>query len=931
MIEIKVLGTIQAFRDGTLVDLGGPTQRRLLAALIARPREIVPVTTLLGDLWGDDPPPSGTQSIQSYVSRLRRGLGSDVIETKAPGYRLGPARVDLDSSRFIELATNLPSDDDARLTSIDEALGLWDGPPFEDFEHVDFATHRLNETRLDLEEDRGHLLASTGRTAEALAALEKITSEAPLRESAWVALSKVLLGAGRQADAVRVLDRYRDSLADIGLEPGPSFVAAQDDVFSAPSAPAASALPRVETSFVGRRREVEELRRLLGTGGLVTITGAGGMGKSRLALEVLRDWDGLPVHVTRLAGLRSDSEVAPTALHAVGGEARGDPVDAIVSRLGRDPALLLLDNAEHVIEGAATLVAQILTRTSARILVTSREPLNVLGEATLDLDSMEPQAAIELYRDRARMVDPDFSSSPATLDMLCEELDYMPLAIEMAAARSKALAPEEILTRLSRKFGLLDKPLRGGTGRHRSLDSLVDWSYGLLEDTEKRVFERLSVIAGTFDVDTASGVAGFGEIPSDIVPAALASLVEKSLVRRTSDGSYRILRVLKSFAEKQLKLTDDWNTALDAHARWFGRVAGQIGSGLSTSDETTWIDIANEAVDDLGLALTRAIEMSDVGTAQEILEGLFDWLYHRHPPAIIDWGDQVLPISGGHDAHSVASAWAAVAAIKRDDIDTAREIALSGTDVDGPASRFAWFMVGDVACYQDRLEDARAAFRKQIVRASNVNDAIGVVDGVAGETIALAFQGQFDHAVELAADLAGLASGVGAPTYRAYSIYAEGEAIVATDPEEASRLLEQAAELAASVNNEFIQAMARTSRGSVLALLSRHDEAIADLHRAASLWDGLVVPNYQWVVVHYLGAVLAELGNETDAVRLVGAAEAAGRAPFKAGQAHWLDAMESLKSVPNYEALRAEGANLSLNEASELALDASRTAIQLRR
>jgi len=194
-----------------------------------------------------------------------------------------------------------------------------------------------------------------------------------------------------------------------------------------------------------------------------------------------------------------------------------------LSRMGR--SLLVLDNVEHVIDTTAFLVTEVLGATKTHVVVTSREPLNIPGEVVYTLGPLDPTSAIELYRDRAVSVSPGFEASAATLDMLCEELDYMPLAIEMAAARSKALAPDEILTRISRRYGLLDKPLRGGAERHRSLDSLVDWSYSLLDDPDQRVFERLSVVSGTFDVDLAMSVAGFGDVAPEQVAGILASLV----------------------------------------------------------------------------------------------------------------------------------------------------------------------------------------------------------------------------------------------------------------------------------------------------------------------------------------------------------------------------------------------------------------------
>lgn len=923
MVEIRVLGPIRGFRDGNPLDLGGPTQRRLLASLVAEPGQVVSVTSLLEDLWGDDPPPSGPASIQSYVSRLRRVLGPDVIETTAPGYRLTGANVEVDSLEFLKLTSQLPTEPVARLQAIEAALGLWRGPAFEDFDHVDYASRRLTETRYDMEEEQAQLLAAAGHGSAALGILERVTAVEPLRESSAVTLALVLARMGRQADAVRALDRYRARLGDIGLTPGPQFTAAEVEVFEAPQVTHRSAILRATTSFVGREDEVSELEGLLEGNRLVTIVGPGGMGKTRLALEVASAR--AEVVFVRLESLGDDREVAATVLHAIGGETRGDPTESVIAQLSRmGTSLVVLDNVEHVIDATASLASEAVATTDVSILVTSREPLSTPGEVVMTLGPLDPNSAIELFRDRARSVDPDFDAPASTLDMLCEELDYMPLAIEMAAARSKALAPDEILARLHRRFGLFDKPLRGASERHRSLDALVDWSYGLLEPAAQRVFERLSIVDGSFDVELATAVAGFGEVPAESVTAVLANLVEKSLVARTATGAYRMLRVLKSFAGNRLESSGDEEEARSIHARWFAQLATRIGEGLSTPEETWWIDRANAAVDDLGSALDWSAKTGDLDSAQSILEGLFDWFYHRQPPAIVGWGEIVLPVADGHDALSVASAWAALAAMKRGEVAEAGRLAMKGTVVDGAAARFAWFMTGEVACYQDRLDDALDAYRKQLARASRFEDRIGVVDAMAGETLALAFQGVFDRAVDIAVDLEAIAAEIGAPTYRAHAAYALGEAVLDSDPLRSAELLERAVGLAASVNNQYIQAMARTTLGSVLARLGRFEEAKSNLHTAMEMWERMGLHAFRWTTVQYLAALLAEMGDSEPATQLLAAASRVGRRQFGAGQKHWARVVAGLEQNPEYETWLAKGRGLGLAEASDLALTATR-------
>jgi predicted ATPase/DNA-binding SARP family transcriptional activator len=926
VVEIRVLGPIRGLVGGEPVDIGGPTQRRLLASLVARPDEVVPITSLLEHLWGDDSPPSGPASIQSYVSRLRRALGPAIIETVAPGYRLGLDGLTIDSSLFVEIASTLPDEPGPRIEAIETALRLWAGPPFEDFDHVDFAARRLYEVRYDLEEERARLLAGLGRNSEAVAAMERITAAEPLRESAWATLGIVLAGMGRQADAVRALDRYRSKLADIGLEPGPAFDAAESEVFETrPLAPAPRApMIRAGTSFVGRADEVAELRRLLEESRLVSVVGSGGMGKTRVAIEVVSDWTSTPVAFVRLESLRDDREVAPTVLNAIGGETRGDPVESIVAQLSRgQPRLIVLDNVEHVIEATAVLVSELVMSTDTKVLVTTREPLNTPGERILGLGPMDPESAIELFRVRARGLDPDFEASAATLDMLCEELDYMPLAIEMAAARTKALAAEDILTRLSRRFGLLDRPLRGSAERHRSLDALVDWSYSLLDPPGQRVFERLSVVAGTFDVDLATAVAGFGDVPADQVAGLLANLVERSLVARTSSGAFRMLRVLKSYAEQRLAGSGDEPEARRIHSKWFADLAADIGDGLSTPEETEWIARANDAVEDLALALAWATDTGDLDTAQAILEGLFDWFYHRQPPAIIGFGDMVLADAHGHDAHAVACAWAALAALKRGEIESAEELAATGTLVEGAPSRFAWFMTGEIASHLQRLPEALDAYRKQRIRASNLHDPIGVIDSTAGEALALAYQGEYPQAVEVAADLGRMAAEVGAPTYRAYADYAMAVSVVDTDFQRARELFEEATRQAESVNNQFIVALAKSALGSVLSRRDPGTEATQLLHDAMDIWENMGLPAYQWAIVQYLAGIIAEGGDLETAGLLIAAANHAGRLGLGPGQRHWAEVTQLMESDQRWGQWSLAAVSLDLAAAVEVALAAT--------
>ncbi|MGB7859709.1 MAG: hypothetical protein WBM90_04370, partial [Acidimicrobiia bacterium] len=573
--------------------------------------------------------------------------------------------------------------------------------------------------------------------------------------------------------------------------------------------------------------ELNRLKGLISTHRLVTVVGPGGMGKTRIAIAAAakrtNTW------MIRLESVREDEEVAAALLSRLGVESRGNPLMSAAAALRQSQALLILDNCEHVIDASAELAATLLAETDATVLATSREPLRVPGERVVSLGPMEPTGAVALYRDRAMSVNPSFASPDDEITKLCSRLDYMPLAIEMAAARSMALRPSQIEERLERRYGLLDTPRRGETKRHQSLDDMVAWSYDLLDEPSKLIFQRLSVMSDAFDTVTATTIAGFGEVDPDHVPATVADLVERSMLQPTDHpDEVQMLGVIKSFARSQLETSGDRHSARRRHARRMGEIAREIARGMAGPDEALWIDLANRVVSDLASALGWSVNEGDLDSAGMILEGLFDWFYHRQPPAIVDWGEKVMPAAVGHECYPLACAWAALAAMKRADLRSAQELAKTGIEVEETTtSRFAWFMAGDIACYLGQLDRALDAYDRQLVRASAANDDIGVIDATGGQVLALAYQGFYDRALAIAQGMKQAASRIEAPTYLAYADYAYGEALLDTDLPEATRYLENAISRSRSVNNRFIEGMALTTLGSALGLQGDYERALS--------------------------------------------------------------------------------------------------------
>ena len=923
MIRISVLGPVRAERGGEPLDLGGPTQRRLLATLVARHDEVVAVSDLLEALWGDDPPPSGPGSIQAYVSRLRRELGADLIETAAPGYRFNTPNAEVDAVRFQEARQNLPHERQARIREIKAVLELWSGAPYEGIEGLDGMARRLVETRLELEEQLASDLAEEGHVAEAVGVLERMTTIEPLREVSWIQLAGTLSNGGRHAEAVRALNRYRENVADLGLEPSNEFIEFENRLFETPAPPPPRrVVTKPSTSFVGRANEKRQLGDLIAAERLVSVLGPGGMGKTRLGLEVLAEVENANVWVVPLAGTNSGAGVAPAILRSIGLESRGDPVVAVLRALN-DGDIVFLDNCEHVIEGAASVAAAITEQTSASVFATSREPLNVAGETIVALGPLDRASASTLYEERASSVNPEFAADPDQIADLCEMLDLMPLAIEIAASRSLALGPADIAANLDREYSILRRPMRGGEARHETLNSLVQWSYDLMPPETRRLFERLSVFAGRFDIDAAKSVAGFAELANESIPALLADLVERSMVARVDGGYYRMLHVLKSFAAQLVRKSGDFEQAMDRHTAYFSSLAPEIGEGIASGAELDWLDVANRSVEDMGLALDWAVNDSNLDACRQILEGLFDWFYHRQPPELMGWGAKVLAVSEGHPVFPVAAAWAALASLKRNEIDEARAVAQLGIDFgDHPATRYAWFMAGDVACYTGELDFARSAFDHQLVRASNEGDKIGVIDAIGGEVLALSYQGFYEEAYAIAQGIEPAAQATGSPTYIAFAQYTLGETLVEADPEQARRRLMAAVDTASSVNNKLIEGMARTAMGPLLANNGDLEEATEQMVQALGVYLDLGANAYAWTALRYLALIGGRAGRDEVVIKIIAAAETNGRRPYGVEEEEWDQLKARLATNSDYQTWWSNGAAMDLQVVAAAALDA---------
>ncbi|MBY8874586.1 winged helix-turn-helix domain-containing protein [Micromonospora sp. PLK6-60] len=681
-VTFGLLGTVEVRVAGRPPVTLPPANRALLARLLLAAGRVVAADTLTDALWAGAPPADAANALQLRVSKLRRalagaGAGADLVVTRAPGYLLAVPGDAVDAHRFERLLAQARAERDptAALARFDAALALWRGPALADVPDAGWvATEggRLEELRLGAVEDRLELLLDAGRQAAALPDLERLVAAHPLRERAHRLLMLARYRAGRQADALTAYHALRRRLADeLGIDPGPELRALAEAILrqqvppaAAPPRPAPAAtspaaappaagqrpavaasalvggtappgppdgalLPRRLTSMVGRDADLRRVRERLDGAGVVTLTGPGGVGKTTLALEVARRFQAeLPVHLVRLAAVPAGADLPAAVagqLQVAGGT--GDAATAAVAaRLGREPALLVVDNCEHLVDEVAALVERLVDGCPAlRVLATSREALAVPGEtqlavAPLAVPEEAAQAAaspaVRLFVDRARAVRPDFAldaaTTPAVVE-ICRQLDGMPLAIELAAARVKALPPAEIAARLHDRFALLTAGARTAEARHRTLRATLDWSHELLTDAERRLLRRLAVFRGGWDLAAAERVCAFAGLAAEEVLDLLFRLVDRSLVvPDPASGRMRLLVTVREYAAGRLDEAGEREQTRQRHVAHFTELAERYGPSARAGGDA-WARLVAEH-DNLRAAVDFCLARPD-GTA----------------------------------------------------------------------------------------------------------------------------------------------------------------------------------------------------------------------------------------------------------------------------------------------------------------------------
>ncbi|WBQ05389.1 BTAD domain-containing putative transcriptional regulator [Kribbella sp. CA-293567] len=739
----EVLGPLVVRTDaGDPVVVPDTKVRTLLLDLLINLGRPVSADRLIDDLWGDHPPRNASGTLQARVSQLRTALaraepGGRALITHGPGgYRLDVPQEVVDSNEF----ERLTAPGSRRAEVLQQALGLWRGPAYAEVADREFARaarDRLEELRLAATEELLEIQLDRGSELQrVLAGVAELVARHPLRERARGTQLRALYRAGRQHEALKAFADYRELLAEeLGADPGPELAALHQAILRhdpALTAAGGSRLPVPLNELIGREAVAAEAMELLGKTRLLTLIGPGGVGKTRLALELARE-AAAPneaavveqVMLVELAALQG-VDVLDAVAAGVGlrDDVMGMPAPVVGRELGKRlvgalearPTLLVLDNCEHLVEAAADLVGMLLVEAPGlRVLATSREPLGLAGEHLLEVGPLEPAAAAQLFRERAAAAGAGDSlrTEDAAVDGICQRLDGIPLALELAATRVRALGVQGLAAKLDDRFRLL----AGGRGvpeRQRTLRATIDWSWELLSDEEQVLLRRLAVHADSFSLQAAEEV---GELPAEV----LARLVDRSLVV-SSEGRYRLLESVAAYSLERLVESGEEPRLRRRHTAYYVSLAEQAEPHLRGAEQVLWLRQLDLESANLRLALQYASPES----ALRLVNAMAWYWYLR---GRLSEGRRALatalavpgPANAARAAATVWSVGFAATAADGSNLTAASAEALTAYDsLDDPLgqARAEWFLTATQWAYGgrqvllERIERATATFTR---------------------------------------------------------------------------------------------------------------------------------------------------------------------------------------------------------------------------
>ncbi|MGI8793291.1 MAG: AfsR/SARP family transcriptional regulator [Acidimicrobiales bacterium] len=666
-----------------------------------------------------------------------------------------------------------------------------------------------------------------------------------------------------------------------------------------------SNLPTPSTVVVGREDEIAAIDAMFDSSRLVTLTGVGGVGKTRLAVEYGRHVTGRyadGVWLCELAGAASESEVVHTVsttlgvTPADGRRLRDTLLDAVAERR----SLVILDNCEHLLDETAALADAALSRGSElRVLATSREPLGAAGEHIRVVPSLgvfagggsDRGAAVELFEQRARAVRPQFAvddSVREAVQEICRRLDGIPLAIELAAARVSSMSPGMIRERLDRDSLVLRSTVRGRADRHRTLHAAIRWSYDLLLPAEQLLFDQLSVFSGGFTLDAAEPVCGPAEGIEGGVVGGIERLVDKSMITVSfaDDGArYTVLETLRQFGEDRLDERGMTDATRRVHAGVYRDTLNRGLASVGSSDEQTWFRCHFVEVDNIRDAIAWALESGDTNVAADLGVGAsISFFGGAHEAA--EWTRAIVAMPGILDHRHAPMLLTSVAHLywTEGDLDLAGNLTQQAFELtSGPDDeRRIWplGMLCVIRLIEGNLAEVRSLAEEGTALCNRTGREVwGQIWFALNAVLTDAYDGHPERAADRAYEMGRYAEAVGSPMLRARAYYGLGEALAVSDPERALAVAEKGVEIGRGLNSGFGLGIGLVTVASLRSRLGDQAGALHTFLELLDLWRLAGNWTQQWTTIRNLIELLAEIGADVDAAMLIAATEEAESAP----------------------------------------------------
>ncbi|MFC7496062.1 MULTISPECIES: BTAD domain-containing putative transcriptional regulator [unclassified Nocardioides] len=892
-LRICLLGPLELRVDGTAVDVPGAQRRALLALLALADGRPVSTDRLVDALWPDDPPARADQALYNHVSRLRGHLRphEQRLQRAAGGYLLRLEQDELDVAAVRRLSAS---------GDTESALALWRGPALEDLRgspvfEVDCVA--LDELQLRLVDDLlEHRIDAGDRsvTSDASAA----AARAPLRERTALLLVRALATEGRTAEAMAASAAYRRRLAEeTGLDPGADLAALEERVASGAVAGARQtrAPGRPDGPMVGRQHDRDDVLRLVGAHGVVTVTGPGGVGKTRLALDVATDpaTGSSDTAVVDLAAVDSAERVCAAVASALGlrtGETVG-PED-VATALADRTLLLLLDNCEHVVEACRALVVTMRRLASGvRVLATSRVTLHVPGEYVVrlqplpvpraaggDLAALRRQPAVRAFVEHTRRVRPGYDlaeTDAADVVEVIRRLDGLPLGIELAARQMAVMPPSAVRDRLDRALDLTTGRTGADDDRQRTLRVTIGASYSLLPEGARALLRALAPFPGGVDLATVEGLAT--AVDAGDALHTLHQLVDASLVvADPGAGRYRLLFTVRSFLLDELRTLGELEYAEDRFLARVVEIAAEIGAAASGPDEPAADRRLRAELDNLRAARDVARQRARDDVLVEITLSLDEACIWRDLRELWQWSLELAsdPTLVGHPDRVRILGCAAEAGRLLGDLDRARSHAeealrLAGPDCAPTEVAAAWDALASVAHYRGDFIVARDGW----LRAREGRPASAAVHR-ASAALAASYGGDplgaralVDHAHAELAESGGV-------SHRAFTAYVEGEVRSTADTESAIPCYLSAIEDARRSGAVFVEGVAGVALASARARTGDLAGAAAGFADLLGSWRRTGHSTQLWTTARNAAAVLAAAGRAHTAALVLTCADA---------------------------------------------------------